>query len=71
MNSALPGYLMVGSKAPASELSELQASALAELGPLLAKVEDALPRFCRRGASTSADMDTPRATDPFPHGSDI
>ncbi|WP_455873859.1 HIT family protein [Rhizobium yanglingense] len=44
MNSAFPGYLMVGSKTPASELSGLQASALGELGPLLAKVEDALRR---------------------------
>jgi hypothetical protein len=25
MNSALPGYLVIGSKTPASELSELQA----------------------------------------------
>ncbi|UWU13449.1 HIT family protein [Rhizobium sullae] len=42
MNSALPGYLMVGSKTPASELSELTDSALTELGPLLAKAQDAL-----------------------------
>ncbi len=42
INSALPGYLMVGSKTPASELSELTDSALTELGPLLAKAQDAL-----------------------------
>ncbi|MBB4275864.1 diadenosine tetraphosphate (Ap4A) HIT family hydrolase [Rhizobium mongolense] len=40
----MPGYLMVGSKTPADELSELPASALAELGPLLARVEDAVHR---------------------------
>ncbi|MGH6773237.1 HIT family protein [Brucella tritici] len=39
MNSALPGYLMISSKAPASDLSDLPESALSELGPLLAMTQ--------------------------------
>jgi diadenosine tetraphosphate (Ap4A) HIT family hydrolase len=62
MNSALPGYLVIGSKTPASELSELQASALAELGPLLAKVEDALRRALQARRVYIADMDTLRTS---------
>ncbi len=42
MNSALPGYLMVGSKRFSTDLSELSEEALAELGPLLAKAQHAL-----------------------------
>ncbi len=42
INSALPGYLMVGSKHGANDLSGLPAPALAELGPLLARAQGAL-----------------------------
>ncbi len=42
MASALPGYLMLGSKAPARLLSDLPPAALAELGGLLARTQDAL-----------------------------
>jgi diadenosine tetraphosphate (Ap4A) HIT family hydrolase len=42
IDSALPGYLMLGSKLPVGDLSELPDSALAALGPLLAKVQHTL-----------------------------
>ncbi|UVK46432.1 HIT family protein [Mesorhizobium sp. AR07] len=41
-DSALPGYLMLGSKLPTNDLSELPQEALAELGPLLAQTQKAL-----------------------------
>jgi diadenosine tetraphosphate (Ap4A) HIT family hydrolase len=41
-NSALPGYLMISSKTFTSDLSELSSKALCELGPLLAKAQEAL-----------------------------
>ncbi|NSZ15598.1 HIT family protein [Agrobacterium vitis] len=44
MNSALPGYLMIGSKTNTNDLSDLPESALSELGPLLAKAQSALKR---------------------------
>ncbi|WP_236174089.1 HIT family protein [Pseudomonas pseudonitroreducens] len=37
--SALPGYLMLGSKQPADSLAELPEAALAEMGGLMAKVQ--------------------------------
>lgn len=43
-NSALPGYLIISSKKFASDLTELPESALSELGPLLARVQDAIKR---------------------------
>ncbi|MBZ5762091.1 HIT family protein [Rhizobium sp. VS19-DR104.2] len=42
INSALPGYLMVSSKADTDDLSELSEGALCELGPLLAVAQRAL-----------------------------
>jgi diadenosine tetraphosphate (Ap4A) HIT family hydrolase len=42
MNSSLPGYLMLGSKAFADELSDLSMEALSSLGPLMAKVQSAM-----------------------------
>jgi diadenosine tetraphosphate (Ap4A) HIT family hydrolase len=42
MNSALPGYLMIGSRQSAVQLSDLPAEALSELGLLLAKAERVL-----------------------------
>ena len=42
LNSALPGYLMVASKLPVYDLSDLPNSALTELGPLLAEAQRAL-----------------------------
>ncbi|MBB3452571.1 diadenosine tetraphosphate (Ap4A) HIT family hydrolase [Rhizobium sp. BK313] len=42
INSVLPGYLMVSSKMFTNDLSELSSEALAELGPLLAKAQNAL-----------------------------
>ncbi|MGO4621160.1 HIT family protein [Ensifer sp. 2YAB10] len=44
MNSALPGYLMVGSKGYANDLSDLTEIALTELGPLLSLAQRALKR---------------------------
>lgn len=40
--SALPGYLMLGSKHPAQSLAELPEAALAEMGGLMAKVQGIL-----------------------------
>ncbi len=42
VDSHLPGYLMVGSKAETTNLFELAPAAQAELGPLLASVQQAL-----------------------------
>lgn len=42
MNSALPGYLMIGSKTDTDDLSDLSESALGELGPLLALAQNSL-----------------------------
>ncbi|WP_040853570.1 HIT family protein [Phyllobacterium sp. YR531] len=42
INSALPGYLMVSPKIFTNELSKLSDTALAELGPLLAKLQNVL-----------------------------
>ncbi|WP_256830750.1 HIT family protein [Pseudomonas sp. Pse1] len=42
MGSALPGYLMLGSKVPVQSLSDLPADALAELGGLLARTQNIL-----------------------------
>lgn len=39
INSAMPGYLMLGARSRVSALHELPDSALAELGPLLAKTQ--------------------------------
>ncbi|MCY1668857.1 HIT family protein [Rhizobium sp. SL86] len=47
MNSALPGYLMIGSKRDEDDLAALCPEALAELGPLLALVQ----RFLRERLS--------------------
>lgn len=44
MNSALPGYLMIGSKTYTNDLSDLPEIALAELGPLLATAQSVLKR---------------------------
>ena len=44
IDSALPGYLMLASKLPVDDLSDLPDSALTELGPLLAKVQAAMRR---------------------------
>jgi diadenosine tetraphosphate (Ap4A) HIT family hydrolase len=42
IDSALPGYLMLGSKLTVNDLSELPEEALAELGPLLARAQKTL-----------------------------
>ena len=42
VDSALPGYLIVGARMPANELAHLSPRALAELGNLLAKAQLAL-----------------------------
>jgi diadenosine tetraphosphate (Ap4A) HIT family hydrolase len=42
IDSALPGYLIVGASKPTRELSQMPAKALAELGGLLAKAQQAL-----------------------------
>lgn len=40
--SALPGYLMLGAKAPVNSLAQLPASALTELGGLMARIQSVL-----------------------------
>ena len=42
LDSALPGYLMLGSKLQVSDLSEVPDDALATLGPLLARAQRSL-----------------------------
>jgi diadenosine tetraphosphate (Ap4A) HIT family hydrolase len=42
IDSALPGYLMLASKLPVDDLSQLPDIALTELGPLLAKAQTTL-----------------------------
>lgn len=42
IDSALPGYLMLGSKLLTNDLSELPQEALVELGPLLAQAQKAV-----------------------------
>src|SRR5258708_5712747 len=42
VDSALPGYLMLGARAPTNNLSVMRSEALAELGPLLARAQEAL-----------------------------
>jgi diadenosine tetraphosphate (Ap4A) HIT family hydrolase len=42
LSSALPGYLMLGSRAQVNSLAELPEAALAELGGLLAKTQQVL-----------------------------
>ncbi|OWO92468.1 HIT family protein [Rhizobium esperanzae] len=49
INSALPGYLMISSKTNTNDLSELPEAALTELGPLLARVQNALKRKLNAG----------------------
>lgn len=44
IDSALPGYLMISSKTDTNDLSDLPASALGELGPLLATAQGALKK---------------------------
>lgn len=44
MNSALPGYLMISSKASTSDLSELPDNVLSELGPLFAMMQSIIKR---------------------------
>ncbi|MGP6269828.1 hypothetical protein ACQUY0_26920, partial [Pseudomonas paraeruginosa] len=39
IDSALPGYCMLGSRQPATAFHQLPEQALAEFGPLLARVE--------------------------------
>jgi diadenosine tetraphosphate (Ap4A) HIT family hydrolase len=47
IDCALPGYLMLGARAPVSELSSLSQKALEELGPLLAAAQRALTAILR------------------------
>ena len=42
VNSTLPGYLMLGARAPTNDLSMMRLEALAELGTLLARAQKAL-----------------------------
>jgi diadenosine tetraphosphate (Ap4A) HIT family hydrolase len=42
VDSSLPGYLMLGARMPTNDLSRMPPEALAELGPLLAKAQNAL-----------------------------
>ncbi|MGF6176896.1 HIT family protein [Ensifer sp. 4252] len=45
VDSALPGYLMLGSKIDTNNLADLPAEALTSLGPMLARGQDALRRL--------------------------
>lgn len=40
--SALPGYLMLGTRAPVSSLAELEPAALAQLGGLMARIQQVM-----------------------------
>ena len=42
VDSALPGYLMLGGRVPANDLSMMRPEALAGLGGLLARAQEAL-----------------------------
>jgi diadenosine tetraphosphate (Ap4A) HIT family hydrolase len=42
VDSALPGYLMLGARMPTNDLSLMPSEALAQLGPLLARAQKAL-----------------------------
>jgi diadenosine tetraphosphate (Ap4A) HIT family hydrolase len=42
VDSALPGYLMLGARAPTNDLSTMRPEAVAELGTLLARAQKAL-----------------------------
>ncbi len=48
LNSALPGYLMVGARTATPDLSGLSTEALCDLGPLLAKAQAALRGLAAR-----------------------
>lgn len=48
LNSALPGYLMVGAKTMTSDLSGLSTEALRDLGPFLAKAQAAVEGLAAR-----------------------
>ena len=54
IDSALPGYCMLGSRQPATAFHQLPEQALAEFGPLLAGVEREMDALLRRDASMSA-----------------
>ena len=59
MGSALPGYLMLGSKVPVQSLSDLPADALAELGGLLARASSSPPQHslrCRSWLASDGDV---------------
>lgn len=47
LDAALPGYLMLGSRASVTALHELPAAALAELGPLLAQAQFGLEHLLK------------------------
>jgi diadenosine tetraphosphate (Ap4A) HIT family hydrolase len=47
VDSALPGYIVMGSRWPTNELSLMHPGALAQLGPLLAKTQQALERILK------------------------
>lgn len=53
IDSALPGYCMLGSRQPATAFHQLPEQALAEFGPLLARVEREMDALLRRDASMS------------------
>ena len=42
VDTALPGYLMLGARVPTNDLYRMRPQALAELGPLLARTQKAL-----------------------------
>lgn len=54
IDSALPGYCMLGSRQPATAFHQLPEQALAEFGPLLARSNAKWTRCCGRDASMSA-----------------
>jgi hypothetical protein len=61
VDSALPGYLMLGARMFTNDLSLMPPEALGELGPCLARAQGALkasPSICISGA-TATPRDTP------------
>jgi diadenosine tetraphosphate (Ap4A) HIT family hydrolase len=47
VDSALPGYLMLGARMPTNDLYRMRPQALAELGPLLAETQKALDEILK------------------------
>jgi diadenosine tetraphosphate (Ap4A) HIT family hydrolase len=65
VDSALPGYLMLGARMPSNDLSLMPAEALAELGALLARAQNALNAILEPSICISALRSHGRACPAF------